>query len=54
MKLRNGEGPFDTMLIRLSVPGTDTHGGPNPHPAYGDQLSDRAIPGITYEEVPGT
>jgi CxxC motif-containing protein (DUF1111 family) len=58
----NGEGPFDTMLIRLSVPGTDRHGGPDPHPVYGDQLSDRAIPGvpaegrprISYEEVPGT
>lgn len=58
----DGEGPFDTMLIRLSTPGADKNGGPNPHPAYGDQLSDRAIPGvpaegrplITYEEVPGT
>lgn len=57
-----GEGPFDTMLIRLSIPGVDKHGGPNLHPAYGDQLSDRAIPGvpaegrprITYAEVPGT
>jgi CxxC motif-containing protein (DUF1111 family) len=57
----NGKGPFDTMLIRLSVPGQSSHGGPNPHPAYGDQLSERAIPGVTpeglahisYEEVPG-
>lgn len=58
----SGEGPFDTMLIRLSVPGQSGHGGPNPHPAYGDQLSERANPGIapeglahiTYEEVKGT
>ena len=58
----DGEGPFDTMLIRLSVPGSDAHGGPKPHPAYGSQLSDRAIPGIAaegrpriaYEDVSGT
>lgn len=57
----NGKGPFDTMLIRLSVPGKSPHGGPNPHPAYGDQLSERANPGIpaegrasiTYEELKG-
>lgn len=57
----NGEGPFDTMLIRLSVPGTGEHGGPKPHPAYGDQLSERTIPGvapegrarIAYEDVKG-
>jgi CxxC motif-containing protein (DUF1111 family) len=57
----NGEGPFDTMLIRLSVPGSNAHGGPNPHPAYGDQLSEQANRGIppegrariTYAEVTG-
>ena len=50
------------MLIRLSIPGKNAHGGPNPHPAYGDQLSERANPGvapeghasITYTEVKGT
>lgn len=68
--LRDGRGrppaqkgdPFLSMLIRVSVPGTDSHGGPNPHPAYGDQLNDRAIPGvpaegraiITYRDIPGT
>ncbi len=26
------------QLVRLSVPGSGPHGGPNPHPAYGDQL----------------
>jgi CxxC motif-containing protein (DUF1111 family) len=58
----NGEGPFDSMLIRLSLPGTSAHGGPNPHPVYGDQLSERANHGvapegvarISYEEVKGT
>ncbi len=57
----NGEGPFDTMLIRLSMPGQSERGGPKPHPAYGDQLSERAIPGvpaegrarIAYEELQG-
>ena len=37
------------MLVRLSVPGTDVHGGPKPHPAYGDQLNDRGIPGVPAE-----
>ncbi len=26
------------QLLRLSVPGEDEHGGPRPHPNYGDQL----------------
>lgn len=67
--LRDGRGrpPIDgerellSMLIRLSVPGQDAHGGPRPHLSYGDQLNDRAIPGvppegrveIRYEEAPG-
>ena len=50
------------MLIRLSIPGKNAHGGPKPHPAYGDQLSERANLGvapeghasITYTEVKGT
>lgn len=53
--------PMLSMLVRLSVPGTDAHGGPKPHPVYGDQLNDRAIHGvepegkarITYDEVAG-
>ncbi len=55
--LRDGRGqPPDTadaemlsMLVRLSLPGTDPHGGPLPHPVYGDQLSDRAAPGVPPE-----
>jgi CxxC motif-containing protein (DUF1111 family) len=57
----SGEGPMDSMLLRLSLPGEAAHGGPKPVPAYGDQLSERAIPGVkpegraqvTYEEMPG-
>ena len=50
------------LLLRLSVPGSDAHGGPNPHAAYGDQLQDTAINGvpaegrieITEREITGT
>jgi CxxC motif-containing protein (DUF1111 family) len=60
--LLNGKGPMDSMLLRISIPGTGEHGGPNPVPGYGDQLSERAINGITpegiaaitYENVAGT
>ena len=34
-----------SMLVRLSVPGTDAHGGPNPHPNYGDQFQNRSLDG---------
>ena len=43
------EGPDQRMrgmLVRLSVPGADEHGGPLPAPFYGDQLEDHAIPGV--------
>jgi CxxC motif-containing protein (DUF1111 family) len=38
-----------SMLVRLSVPGRDEHGGPKPHPAYGGQLNDEGIPGVPAE-----
>jgi CxxC motif-containing protein (DUF1111 family) len=55
--LKNGRGrapdgpreKMTTMLVRLSVPGTDAHGGPRPHPVYGDQLNDAAVPGLAAE-----
>ncbi|WP_257792128.1 di-heme oxidoredictase family protein [Myxococcus xanthus] len=51
----------DTLLVRLSVPGVDTHGGPLPEPTYGDQLQPKGISGVPAEgqvrirwtEVPG-
>lgn len=57
---RNVEQPMG-LLIRLSVPGTDAHGGPAPEPTYGGQFNNDAIPGvkpegrvsIRYEEIPG-
>lgn len=33
------------MLVRLSLAGQGSHGEPLPHPAYGDQLQNRGIPG---------
>ena len=33
------------VLIRLSVPGKDEHGGPKPHPAYGDQFQNQGLTG---------
>jgi CxxC motif-containing protein (DUF1111 family) len=57
----SAQGPMDSMLFRISIPGRSAHGGPAPVPNYGDQLSERAIPGlaaegrarISYTEVPG-
>jgi CxxC motif-containing protein (DUF1111 family) len=37
------------LLLRLSVPGADAHGGPKPHPAYGDQLNTAAVQGVQPE-----
>ncbi|MDO8289629.1 MAG: di-heme oxidoredictase family protein [Parvibaculum sp.] len=45
----NGETDFDSMLIRVSVPGVAADGGPNPHAAYGDQINDKAILGVPAE-----
>jgi CxxC motif-containing protein (DUF1111 family) len=49
------------LLLRLSVPGTDAHGGPRPHAVYGDQLNTAAVQGVVpegrvrlrWEAVPG-
>ncbi len=59
--LTKGE-PMNSMLLRLSVEGKAPDGGPAPHPVYGGQLNDKAIPGvpaeggavIDYEEVQGS
>lgn len=45
---RPDEAPV-ALLLRLSVPGTDTHGGPKPEPTYGDQLNNAAIAGVRPE-----
>jgi CxxC motif-containing protein (DUF1111 family) len=38
-----------TMLVRLSIPGVNSHGGPLPDPRYGDQLNEHGVPGIPGE-----
>jgi len=38
-----------SLLVRLSVAGQDAHGGPNPHPVYGDQFNEASIPGVPAE-----
>ena len=40
---------MQSMLVRLSIPGIGVHGGPLPHPAYGDQLNEEVIPGVPGE-----
>ena len=68
--VRDGRGrpplPHETRmlskLIRLSVPGQTSEGGPLPHPLYGGQLQEQGILGvapeghtqITWQEQPGT
>ena len=58
----NNQGPMDSMLLRISIPGKSANGGIMPHPAYGDQISERAIlhvepegrAEISYTELPGS
>lgn len=49
--LSDGEA-MTTMLLRLSVPGTDEHGGPKPEPTYGGQLNPFGILGVSGEGDP--
>ena len=37
--------PLQSMLVRLSIPGTGPHGAPRPDPNYGDQLQEEGILG---------
>ena len=48
----NEDEPMSSMLVRLSVPGTDEHGGPKPEPTYGGQLNPLAILGVPGEGDP--
>jgi CxxC motif-containing protein (DUF1111 family) len=43
---------FLGLLLRVSVPGDDGHGGPAPEPAYGDQLQPYGILGVPGEATP--
>lgn len=52
---------LESMLIRISIPGTDQHSGPNPVTGFGSQLQDKALFGyepegnvnVSYIEIPG-
>lgn len=41
--------PLRSMIVRLSIPGRNAHGGPAPHPVYGEQLQFQGVLGV----VPG-
>ena len=45
---RPGEAA-QALLLRLSVPGVDAHGGPRPEPVYGDQFNNAAVQGVRPE-----
>jgi CxxC motif-containing protein (DUF1111 family) len=34
-----------SVLVRLSIPGENEHGGPRPHPHYGDQIQNQGLMG---------
>ena len=38
-----------SVLVRVSIPGEDEHGGPKPHPNYGDQFQNRALQGQSVD-----
>jgi CxxC motif-containing protein (DUF1111 family) len=46
------EEAMSSMLVRLSVPGIDEHGGPRPEPTYGGQLNPLGILGVPGEGDP--
>ena len=37
------------LLMRFSIPGKDAHGGPLPHPVYGDQFSNFSVDDVLPE-----
>jgi CxxC motif-containing protein (DUF1111 family) len=45
----NPQQAMRSMLVRLSLPGQDPHGGPLPHPVYGTQLNEQGVPGVPGE-----
>lgn len=47
-----GDEPWVGMLIRLSIPGENEHGGPLGEPSYGGQLNPSGIPGVPGEGTP--
>ncbi|MBU1350795.1 MAG: c-type cytochrome [Gammaproteobacteria bacterium] len=48
-RLGDTKDPTVALLIRLSIPGKDAHGGPRHEPVYGDQFNNAAIQGVKPE-----
>jgi CxxC motif-containing protein (DUF1111 family) len=42
--------PAPNLVVRLSLPGTDAHGGPRVNPEYGDQLQIFGVKGVVPPE----
>jgi CxxC motif-containing protein (DUF1111 family) len=42
--------PAPNLVVRISVKGEDPHGGPQPHPYYGDQLQVFGVRGVITAE----
>jgi CxxC motif-containing protein (DUF1111 family) len=53
---RSAQEQLLSMLVRVSIPGTDEHGGPRPDPNYGDQLQNAGLrgpfPDFAYHTAP--
>lgn len=48
-RLGETKDPTVALLIRLSIPGTDAHGGPKHDPVYGDQFNNAGVQGVKPE-----
>jgi CxxC motif-containing protein (DUF1111 family) len=46
---QDNSSEFESILVRLSVPGADAHGGPQPLDNYGGQLQHRAVNNVPPE-----
>lgn len=46
---KDGQPAGKGLLVRLSVAGHNSVGGPRPHPVYGDQLQNKGIAGVPAE-----
>ena len=53
---QSGDEQLHSMLVRVSIPGEDSHGGPKPHPNYGDQFQNLGLngpfPDFAYHTAP--
>ena len=53
---QSADEPLHSMLVRISIPGEDAHGGPNPDPSYGDQFQTMGLsgpfPDFAYHTAP--